>query len=948
MFIIKWFMRNKIIAQVVIVFFCFNTALYCQELTDSEKLNSYNDAGYDYMFVNRDSAYVSFENAFNLANKLARTEDALDILGTILYTNGYYSDIVAYRKNLNRLTKMISELDPSKDSLDIPHYQNKLLLDTGIYFYSIDSYTKAENYLKELIEKLDTLPKPLDRYQLNHYRTALIYLGAIFNSLQKYDIAESYYQKQIHLCLENKGVIDEWEKNYYNTKGLLSDLYLNTKQFDKAENELNQAIEFYKTQESKVYNNSLISSFFKRAQIHLTLNRPKKSINDLQLAEELLNGNTAFEINYFKLKGDCELHQQKYDEAEKSYREALQKTLSNYNQNQHQEVATMYLKLGDLEIAKNSLNQALQFYQKALFSNSLEFDDKEISENPKAKNSLSKTQLLSILRKKVTVLNKINKTSYSEENTTAVDNTSKALLNTLDALRPEFESTVDKQFLIEETYPAFHEMIDASFNAYGKTKDERYLENAFCFMEKSKSVLLLESIKNTRAIEYGDIPQALIEKEQQIRTNKSQVEKKIIQVSDTEKVVLKDSLFNIATEYYKLIEDTEKNYPSYYRLKYDTTTIGLKQLQQNIAQNETVLFFHFTLNDLYGMAISKEEVLFKKIPVDKNLKRDIEDYYVLLSKRKSTRQADLFTIGNRLYNSILHLFLEYDTNEHLVVVADGLLSYIPFGSFVTDSQNKQFLMQTKQIRYASSATLLFSSKNRLDATNKLLAVAPSFKSNSTFDELPFAAKEAATINTYFDGKILDGNQATASTFIKEQHNYSILHLATHTIINEDEPDYSYLAFSGNTDNRLFIKDLYNCTINADLVTLSACETGIGTLKKGEGMISLARGFQYAGVESLTTTLWRNNDQVTSEIMGLYYKFLKNGDSKSKALQKAKLAYLNTVQEPELKHPYYWAGFIVIGNNEPLSSSFNWYWIIAIGLLLVILVVFRRKLLKFTQ
>jgi CHAT domain-containing protein len=111
-----------------------------------------------------------------------------------------------------------------------------------------------------------------------------------------------------------------------------------------------------------------------------------------------------------------------------------------------------------------------------------------------------------------------------------------------------------------------------------------------------------------------------------------------------------------------------------------------------------------------------------------------------------------------------------------------------------------------------------------------------------------------------------------------------------------------------------------------LVTLSACQTGIGKLQKGEGMLSLARAFNYAGASSIITTLWKINDQSTSEIMASFYKNLSDGLSKKEALRQAKLTYLTTNDDPLLNHPYYWSGIVLTGNTMPVVSTNYLLWI----------------------
>ena len=136
-----------------------------------------------------------------------------------------------------------------------------------------------------------------------------------------------------------------------------------------------------------------------------------------------------------------------------------------------------------------------------------------------------------------------------------------------------------------------------------------------------------------------------------------------------------------------------------------------------------------------------------------------------------------------------------------------------------------------------------------------------------------------------------------------------------------------------------------------MVTLSACQTGFGKLQKGEGMLSLARAFNYAGVPSIVTTLWKINDQSTSEIMKFFYKNLSDGLSKKEALRQAKLSYLNANDDALLRHPYYWSGIVMTGNTMPLKTTNYVFWAISIlvGFLFIWLINKKLfKLIKFIQ
>lgn len=213
--------------------------------------------------------------------------------------------------------------------------------------------------------------------------------------------------------------------------------------------------------------------------------------------------------------------------------------------------------------------------------------------------------------------------------------------------------------------------------------------------------------------------------------------------------------------------------------------------------------------------------------------------------------------------------------------------------------------------------------------------------------LPNSLNEVNAISELFKGTKLIGGQANEHDFKLIASEYNILHFAMHTLINDEDPLSSKLVFAlnGDTvdDGFLNTYEVYNLDLNANLAVLSACKTGAGSISKGEGIMSLARGFLYAGVPGIVMTLWAVEDISSATIITKFYEYLKEGDSKSIALKKAKLDYLRNA-EPARAHPYFWAAYVQIGDNSPLQSNqlSLYYYAASFGAILLILLLFIRK------
>lgn len=284
----------------------------------------------------------------------------------------------------------------------------------------------------------------------------------------------------------------------------------------------------------------------------------------------------------------------------------------------------------------------------------------------------------------------------------------------------------------------------------------------------------------------------------------------------------------------------------------------------------------------------------------------------------------------------------------LIIVPDGTLAYLPFTVLLSDMpktpmryRSYPYLLKEHQISYAYSATLLAQNRQQPDLKDKqtCLAVAPVFEGHEPpLSSLTYNTVEVEGLATSIGATALQGMEATRFNFLEMAKSYRILHLATHGIANIYRSEYSYLAFSladSLSNGRLYVQDLYQLELPAELVVMSACESGIGRFQAGEGAISLGRGFAAAGARSLIATLWSVNDAKTADFMQAFYRELKAGFPKDEAIRKVQQEYLKNVGQAEA-HPFYWAAYLPIGDMKPLAlneRSHLWFWG-AVGLLLL--------------
>jgi CHAT domain-containing protein len=220
---------------------------------------------------------------------------------------------------------------------------------------------------------------------------------------------------------------------------------------------------------------------------------------------------------------------------------------------------------------------------------------------------------------------------------------------------------------------------------------------------------------------------------------------------------------------------------------------------------------------------------------------------------------------------------------------------------------------------------------------------------SEVNYLPESKEEVNAIYRLLGGEIYLDELATETIFKTRAPKKALLHLATHGIVDNDNPDFSRLYFNTEKDSLndglLHAHEIVKMNLSADLVTLSACNTGTGKILNGEGISSLGRAFAYANCPNQLISLWPANDKSTTQLMSYYYYNLDQGLGKSSALTAAKRKYLSLA--PEIfKHPYYWAGFVYYGQNNPLDTGNNiqyWMWGFAIFFMSLLIFTFTKKI-----
>lgn len=903
---------------------------------------------------NYKNAAIHFEKALEFGDDFpVKKGRALSNLGIV------YFQMEAFEKAIQcwEETLVIGQNNFSDFSEIIPG----VYVNLGMVYYRIGEIQKAIDYGEKGVKELLISPT---RYQPNMI-SAYVNLASAYNGKGEYNKAIEYMLNAMALAEKYIG-----EKHPYVIK-----IYHNigTCYYQKGDDDL--AMDYFLRSKNLAIElggdryPDLVSIYDYIALIHGVNKDYNKAIayqkKALDISIEQFGNNTLSTAQIYSTLGLNHSFIKDYNKAEEYIFKSLKIRQSILGEKTF-EVARTYFLLGEHFLKKKDYQKAHLYTDKAL--NALDYNGRDFLEYVS-----SNTLLVPVLDHKL----KIYLNQYEEQNNivflkkaqkigqealSVIDNKSKYF-------NPFSESSFAQQF-----HRVFESNLTINYGLNEKEENLNYLLEGFRLAERAKASLISSALNETNALNFSNVPDTLIERENKYRSDityeigkrKAILEKGILK-SDTAILNISNKIFTLSRNYEQFVEYLNKEYPGYYKAKYDLSTIAIEEIQNKLLKPNQVLLEYFSGDSsIFIFAIRPDTFQVIKINLDFPIQDWVNQmrngiYEPFTKNVKITPATKEYT--EAALNIYQKLFLPVEDmipeQSEVIIIPDGNLAYVPFDALLSqqpddldDFSHFPFLIKKYQFSYAQSATLLWEMRNKKHKRNpskKLLAVAPEFSSDSTNNQflasryidtsqagyklsrLDFNIPEVRAIHSVIGGDTLTGSNATESRFKEIAADYQILHLSTHGKVNDKSGDYSFLAFyelKDSIENEwLYNRELYNLQLNTDMVVLSACETGLGKILWGEGIASLARGFSYAGAKSIITTLWSINDQQTPELMKSFYQNLKTGMTKDAALRQAKLNFLST-SKPE---PYYWAAFIPIGDMEAIDfdDGFGW-WIWVVG------------------
>ncbi len=749
----------------------------------------------------------------------------------------------------------------------------------GLIYLNSGKYKQAE---EQLLMALSIRQKLLDK---NHELIAASYndLGVVNVQLDE-DKALDYYESALTIYKTLHGE-DHPKIAIANTNmGLV---LTQMKQYGEAENDFETALNIW----NKVYPSAHPSKGFVLLNLGVTYSNTDKSA-----AEE-----------YFK-------------KALTMYRESYG--------DKHPEIARVYNFLGDLQNSENKFTAALTSYQQALKANISDFNSDDVSVNPTITNYYDGSVFVySLLGKAQALEGKyFGKTIKFSDLTDAL-----GLLQLadqlIDVLRQQATNESDKISLGTIAQEVYADGVRISKTTLDNAvRKKEYQELIFYFAEKSKSAALLSAISDANAKSFAGIPQDLLENEKNIKSALALCSQKLAQKpTPEEEKILRETAFKLNRDYDAFIKKLEAEYPDYFNLKFNTVSPTIGQIEK-LLDKKTALVSYFIddgNNRLYIFMMTKNKFKVEDHALSENFDRYITGFRNgMFFNDQKTFQRSAYELNNILIPIIPRGIAE------IVFLPTGRLGVIPFEALLAKEAGKDdtytslnYLLNKYAIRYEFSAGLIIQ-KGKTETQKKNPAIylcAPVNFAEDGLPDLPGTASEVGAISKLFSEKnytssiYLNADAKESSVKSGDLSNYSYLHFATHGIVDESNPELSriYLQPDANVeDGMLYTGELYNLKLNANLVTLSACETGLGKISKGEGVIGLSRALVYAGAKNMIVSFWSVADESTSELMKDFYNRMLDNPSMefSDNLRASKLKLL----EGKYAAPYYWAPFVLLG------------------------------------
>ncbi len=995
----KSVVRPLLILQILLPFMGFG-----QSGVDTTTVKEYLIKGRDLL---RQSDYDSADYYYTEAKKISREINYQQGLVTSIYGFGlikhyqrayeealtyYFQALKLWNDSLGHIDPVVTKLHNNIGGVYIDmgyrlkarkYLEQAIALDKELYPEpSIETATTHYNfgllnmYFGEnktaLHHFLEAYPPYLNTYGENGARVAQLYtnIGLLHRNSGDFEHAEDYFNRAITIHLENHGST-YWNLAYPYLS--LGEIYMNKGDKKHALAYYLKVLELCRNNRKQLIRVEGIANGA-LARYYLEVEDYTASITYALAAVDIIS--EAYydqhpKLNdFYRIIGSVHMRQGNYQAANQWFDKAKEVIVHAYGAI-HPKISSVHLKQSNIYLKNEDYASALSSAQAAIATLSPSFDSSDPSDNPTRNEVLDEKFYSQLLAHKGAIFQALAEVRDPTENLEKALAQFQAASDIIDHIRRGYLSENSKLFLQENTAKVYEKALAACYQLYDLTGSEVYLNRAFFFFEKSKAAVLSEAIQTSDLNQIKGIDRKVLEKEMAINRHIKSLELKLadtrVEDNDTAQSQIKKDLFHAKARVDSLEKIIKLQFPEYHALKYNMEVTTPDNIRAGLDQASMVISFFEGDSTWYIASLTKRDFNLNKVSKSLLSSEELASFRAVVSDFQS-EPSTYYAKAQRIYETLLKPVLEKHSGiDRLIIVPDGILNYVPFDALISKPaedgetfRSPAYLIRDYAISYRNSLTLYARQVGaQKNYDKRYVGFAPNYHSNALtypnklasrqeLSPLMGTREEVRVAGDLFEGvKFLDA-KATEYNFKNLPYSTSIIHLAMHALVDDQEPMRSRLLFTNESDSiedgSLNAYEIYHLPLESELAVLSACNTGLGKINRGEGVLSLSRAFMYAGCANIVMSMWRAQDQSTSQIMGKLFQNLENGLHKDKALRLAKLSYLQEA-DPLQSHPAHWATFMLFGDQQPLSekSGRSYLWVLVLlGGLAIAFSVFRRR------
>ncbi len=478
----------------------------------------------------------------------------------------------------------------------------------------------------------------------------------------------------------------------------------------------------------------------------------------------------------------------------------------------------------------------------------------------------------------------------------------KNAINVIEDLRSSFVIDEFRDSYFSNKIFVYNDLIDLL------QKNKRH-EEAWFVSEQARARSFLDMIEGEKIGGSQSADSTLIKKEKELKAEISFLLKSIEAapvLGDSTRagsLAINKKLQDKQTEYRKILAQIETFKSKYIQL-ISAKTLSLRRVQNKIKDNHVIVEYWCGQDSLTINVISNDTFITEIRDIDSlGLGNKVQVCRNNISKSEDYAKVYL----NELYRTLWEPIEDYILpNQKVCIIPHQELHNVPFAALYNGEGH--YLISKYYIHYAFSASL-FNNNLSTSADDSFLGIALKQSNVGNFNELKNTEREVKLIERFFSrSTLIIEDNLNESVVKKTMPDANIIHFATHGVYDKENPLGSYLLLNSDNQNdgKLTVSEIYSCNINSKLTTLSACQTAIGDISKGDEIVSLNRAFIYAGASNVISTLWEISDASTPELLNDFYKYFNQNYSSDEALCLAQRSYIRNVN-PD---PSLWAAFVL--------------------------------------